>query len=165
MATLRGGRVIGTTSTAEKGEIARKAGAKDVLRYDGFTERVRALTGDVGVAAVYDSVGADTFEGSLRSLCIRGVLVCVGNASGYPPPVDMRRMVQAGSCYVTWPVLQDHMQPREDLLARAAEVFGWISTGKLDVHIHRTYPLEEARHALEELSSRASAGKLLLRVR
>jgi NADPH2:quinone reductase len=161
MVKLRGGRVIATTSSAEKAELARGAGADETLGYDGFADAVRELTGGRGVAVAYDAVGAATFEGSLAALRRRGTLVLYGQASGPVPPFDLERL-RAGSLYVSRPALPDYTTTREELLARAGEVLGWVAEGRLDVRIGGRYPLAEARRAHEDLVSRRTTGKLLL---
>jgi NADPH2:quinone reductase len=161
MVKLRGGRVIATTSSTEKAELARGAGADETIGYDGFGDRVRELTGGRGVAVVYDAVAAATFEGSLAALRRRGTLVLYGQASGPVPPVDLERL-RAGSLYVTRPGLPDYTATREELLARAGEVLGWVADGRLDVRIGGRYPLAEARRAHEDLEARRTTGKLLL---
>jgi NADPH2:quinone reductase len=159
---LRGGRVIGTTSSDEKAQLARGAGADEVIGYDGFAARVRDLTGDDGVAAVYDGVGRTTFDDSLASLRARGSMVLYGAASGPVPPVDPMRLVAGGSLFLTRPSLQHYVARREELLQRAADVFGWIADGDLDVRVGHRYPLEEARQAQEDLAARRTTGKLIL---
>jgi NADPH:quinone reductase len=162
MVKLRGGRVIATTSTAEKAALARGAGADETIGYDGFAERVRELTGGRGIAVAYDAVGAATFADSLAALRRRGVMVVYGQASGPIEPLDVERLRAAGSLYVTRPALPDYTATREELLGRAAEVLGWVADGRLDVRIGGRYPLAEARRAHEDLESRRTTGKLLL---
>ena len=159
---LRGGRVIATTSSDAKGELARAAGADDVLSYEGFGERVRALTGGRGAAVVYDGIGQATFDDSIASLRPRGYMVCYGAASGQPPPLDIRRLNVGGSLYVTRPSLPHYVAERSELLRRAGDVFGWVTDGTLDVRIGRRYPLEDGRKAQEHLAGRQTVGKLLL---
>lgn len=159
---MRGGRVIATTSTDEKAELARNAGARDVIGYDGFAQRVRELTGGVGADVVYDGVGAATFEESLASLRPRGDLVLYGAASGRVPPFDPMRLEAGGSLYLTRPGIRHYTATREELIARAGNVFEWIADGKLDVRIGARYPLADARRAHEDLESRRTTGKLLL---
>ena len=158
----RGGRVIATTSNEEKGELARGAGADEVIRYAGFGERARELTGGDGVEAVYDGVGRTTFEESLASLRVRGTMVLYGAASGPVPPFDPMQLESAGSLFLTRPSLRHYTARREELLARAREVLGWVADGKLEVHIGGRYPLEDARKAHEGLGGRRTTGKLLL---
>jgi NADPH2:quinone reductase len=161
MVKQRGGRVIATTSTDEKAELVRGAGADEVIGYDGFAERVRELTGGDGVAVVYDGIAKETFDGSLASLRRRGTLVLYGQASGPAPPYDLEDL-RKGSLYVTRPGLPDYTATREELLWRAGEVYGWIADGRLDVRIGERYPLEDARRAQEDLQARRTTGKLVL---
>ena len=159
---LRGGRVIGTTSTDEKAELARRAGADEAVRYESFADRVRELTGGEGAAAVYDGVGQATFDGSLASLRTRGVLAVYGMASGPVPPFDTQRLMGGGSLFLTRPSLQHYAAVRSELLQRAAEVFRWIAEGTLEVRIGGRYPLADAARAQSDLESRATTGKLVL---
>jgi NADPH2:quinone reductase len=159
---MRGGRVIGTTSSADKEQRARKVGADEVIGYDGFAERVRELTRGEGAAVVYDGVGQATFDGSLASLRPRGHMVLFGSASGRVPPFDPMRLEEHGSLFLTRPSIRHYTARREELLERAAEVFGWIAEEKLQVHIGGRYPLEDARGAHEDLEARRTSGKLLL---
>src|SRR4051794_29669749 len=154
-----GGRVIATTSTEEKAELARTAGADHTIGYDGFVEQVRELAG--GVDVVYDSVGATTFEDGIEALKPRGYMVLYGMSSGPAPALDPQRL-QAGSKYVTRPGLPNYTATRAELLERASAVLGWIADGSLDVRIGGRSPLENARRAHEDLEARRSTGKLLL---
>jgi len=158
----RGGRVIATTSTEKKAEVAREAGAAEVIAYDGFADRVKELTRGVGADVVYDGVGAATFDESLASLRPRGLMVLYGAASGRVPPFDPMRLEGGGSLYLTRPSIRHYTAAREELLARAGEVFGWIAEGKLQIRIGGRYPLEDARRAHEDLESRRTTGKLIL---
>jgi NADPH:quinone reductase len=158
---LRGGRVIATTSSSEKAELAKGAGADHVIGYDGFAEQARELCGG-GMAAVYDGVGQATFDESLAALRPRGYMVLYGAASGAVPPVDPQRLNAAGSLFLTRPSLPHYVATRHELLHRAREVFGWIADGRLDVRIGARYPLDQARQAQEDLAGRKTTGKLLL---
>jgi NADPH:quinone reductase len=162
IAKLRGARVIATTSGGEKEQLARGAGADEVIGYDKFHERVRELTGGDGVAAVYDGIGRTTFDDGLKALGPAGVMVNYGSASGVPEPVDTRVLASRGSLYVQRPVLGTYTRTREQLLTRAGEVLEWVSGGKLDVRIGARYPLEEAAKSHEDLEARRTTGKLLL---
>jgi NADPH2:quinone reductase len=162
IAKKRGARVIATTSGGEKAELARAAGADDVIGYDGFGERVRELTGGEGVAAVYDGVGQATFDESLASVRTRGTMVLFGAASGPVPPFDPMRLEHEGSLFLTRPGLRNYTTEREELLTRAADVFSWVADGSLKVRIGARYPLEKARQAQEDLAARRTTGKLLL---
>lgn len=163
IAGILGARVITTVSTPEKAELSKAAGAWEVLvGYDDFASRVRDLTDGVGVQAVYDGVGKDTFDGSLDSLAVRGTLVLFGGASGQVPPFDLQRLNSGGSLSLTRPTLVHFTRTREELLARSADVLGWVADGRLDLRVGATYPLADAGRAHEDLEARRSTGKLLL---
>jgi len=165
LATARGGRVIGTVSTADKERLAREAGAAEVIRYteiDDVAGEVRRLTGGDGVAAVYDGVGASTFDASLASLRRRGMLALFGAASGPVPPVDAQQLNSAGSVFLTRPKLADYVATREELTWRAGEVFDAILDGSLRISIGGRYPLTDAGRAHQDLQGRRTTGKLLL---
>jgi NADPH:quinone reductase len=149
---LRGGRVVATTSSDEKAELARGAGADEVIRYEDVPEHAFDV--------VYDGVGQATFDASLRALRPRGMLVLYGAASGPVPPFDPMRLENEGSLFLTRPSLR-HYTSRE----RAEEVFDLIGAGKLEVRIGGRYPLEEARRAHEDLEGRRTTGKLVLLTR
>jgi NADPH:quinone reductase len=162
MVAMLGGRVIATTSTAEKAQLALEAGAAEVIAYDGFADQVRELTDGRGADVVYDGVGASTFDESLASLRPRGDMVLYGAASGRVAPFDPMRLEHGGSLYLTRPSIRHYTATREELLARAHDVFGWIADGRLEVRIGGRYPLEDVRRAHEDLEARRTTGKLLL---
>ena len=164
MVKMRGGTVIATVSTDEKAELARGAGADEVIRYDQveFAPEVRRLTDGVGVAVVYDGVGKDTFDASLASLRPRGMMALYGGSSGQVPPFDPQRLNSGGALFLTRPSLGFYTATREELLGRAQELFGWVQDGRLDVRIGGRYSLEDARSAHADLQSRRTTGKLLL---
>jgi NADPH2:quinone reductase len=159
-----GGRVVGTTGAAAKAQLAREAGADEVLRYDEVPDRVLELTGGRGVPVAYDGVGATTFDGSLRSLAPRGMGVLYGAASGQPEPIAVGKLA-ARAVFVTRPGLVHYTATRAELLGRAADVLGWVRDGKLTVRVGGRYALEQARQAQEDIESRRTTGKLLLTVR
>jgi NADPH2:quinone reductase len=161
---LFGGRVIGTVSTAEKERLARAAGADEIIRYTDteVAPVVRELTGGAGVAAVYDGVGAPTFEASLASLRPRGTLAIYGQSGGVVPPLDIQRLNQGGSLFLTRPSLGHYIAEPDELAERSTEVLGWVRSGELDVHIGAEYPLAEAARAHADLEGRRTTGKLLL---
>jgi len=161
IAKARGGRVIATTSTEEKADLARAAGADEVIGYDGFAERARELAGGEGVAAVYDGVGKATFLDGFKALGPAGRMILYGAASGRPDPIDPGMLV-AGSWYVQRPTLGTYTRTPDLLQERARELFELIESGKLDVRIGARYPLEEARQAHEDLEARKTTGKILL---
>ncbi|MEJ8281566.1 quinone oxidoreductase family protein [Pseudonocardia spirodelae] len=165
LAKAKGARVIATTSTPEKAELARGAGADEVIDYtavDDLAAAVRDLTGGQGVHAAFDSVGRTTFDASLASLRMRGMLVLYGAASGPVPPVDPQRLNAAGSTFLTRPKLFDYIATTEELRARAAAVYDDVAAGRLDVRIGHRYPLEQARTAHDDLQGRRTTGKVLL---
>ncbi|QFU88802.1 quinone oxidoreductase [Amycolatopsis sp. YIM 10] len=165
LAKAKGARVIGTVSTEEKEQLAREAGADEVIRYDqvDFAEATRKLTDGEGVAAVYDGVGKSTVDGSMASVRRRGMLVLFGNASGAVPPVDPLRLNAAGSIFMTRPKSNDYTATREELDWRAGELFDAVAEGSLKIRIGGSYPLAEARRAHEDLEGRRTTGKLLLK--
>jgi NADPH2:quinone reductase len=162
LAKLRGGRVIATTSTPEKADLARGAGADEVIGYEDFAPRVRELTGGEGVAAVYDGVGKATFYDGLKALRPLGRMILYGAASGQPDPLPVSMLAPAGSLYVQRPTLATYTRTPELLRSRAGEVLRLVAEGRLDVRIGQRYPLAEARQAHEDLEARRTTGKLLL---
>ena len=164
MAHNMGARVIATVSTEEKAKLAREAGADDVIFYthQDFEEETKRLTGGKGVDVVYDSVGKTTFEKGLNILRPRGMMVLFGGSSGAVPPFDLIALSTKGSLFVTRPTLGHYTLTREELLARAGDVFEMIRAGKLKLRIEHTYPLADAQRAHRELEGRKTTGKLLL---
>lgn len=169
LASARGAHVIATVGSPAKEELARQAGAEQVIRYRELTDlgtqlpaRVRELTGGRGVRAVYDSVGKDTFDASMASLRPRGVLVLFGASSGPVPPIDPQRLNSAGSVYLTRPSLGAYTATREELVARTDELFAAVAAGRLHVRIGARYRLDEAEQAHRALEGRATTGKVLL---
>ncbi len=162
LAAARGVRVITTVSTDEKERLSRAAGAAEVLRYDDVPARIRTLTDGAGVAAVYDGVGAATFEASLAALRVRGTLALFGAASGPVPPFDLQRLSGAGSLFVTRPTLAHYTRTPEELRERAGDVFAAIADGTLQVRIGATYPLAEAAQAQTDLAARRTTGSIVL---
>lgn len=158
-----GATVIATTSTPEKAALVKQAGADHVIGYDNVATEVRKIE-PKGVHVVYDSVGASTFQDSLNSLRQRGMMVTFGNASGPVPPFEPLLLNQKGSLFLTRPKLQDYCLDRDELLERATTVFGWKTGGTLPIFSTRTYPLAEAAQAHRDLASRATTGKLILKI-
>jgi NADPH2:quinone reductase len=153
MTKMRGGRVTATTSGGEKVELARGAGADEVIGYDQVPEGQFAV--------VYDGVGRDTFDRSLAALRPRGMLVVFGAASGPVPPFEIVRL-NAASTFLTRPGMAQYVATRQELLWRAGDVYRWVTEGRLDVRLGGRYPLDQARRAQEDLESRRTTGKLLL---
>jgi len=162
IAKLAGAFVLGTTSTEDKAALAREAGADHVVRYDGFAERARELTGGEGVAAVYDGVGRTTFYEGLRALRPLGRMIVYGAASGQPDPLPVQQLAQHGSLYVQRPTVGTYTRTPEMLRQRASAVFRLVEQGKLDVRIGARYRLAEARQAHLDLEARKTTGKILL---
>jgi len=164
LAKKRGAKVIGTVSTEEKAELARKAGADEVILYtevDFETETLR-LTGDEGVNVVYDSVGVTTFMKGLNCLKPRGPMVLFGQASGPVGSFDPQILNAKGSLFLSRPSLGHYIADRAELLQRTGDLFGWIEAGELDVRIDRTYPLADAAEAHRYIEARRTKGKVLL---
>ncbi len=164
MLKAAGARVLATCSTEEKAALAREAGADEVIRYttEDFAAAVQRLTGGRGVDVVYDAVGRTTFEGSLRSLRARGLLVTYGQSSGPVPPLELRRLSELGSLFVTRPTLAHYTATRAELEMRASAVLGAIAAGRLRVRIGARFPLADAVAAHRALEGRETTGKVLL---
>ncbi|MCC7165387.1 MAG: quinone oxidoreductase [Anaerolineae bacterium] len=164
MAKIAGARVIGTVSTQEKARVAQDAGCDEVILYTqtDFVPEVKRITNNKGLPVVYDSVGKDTFQGSLECLAPRGYMVSWGNASGPVPPLDPRELMRKGSLYLTRPTLGHYIATRQELDWRAADLFRWLAVGRLRVRIDRTFALQDAAEAHRYIESRASMGKILI---
>jgi NADPH2:quinone reductase len=165
-ATSLGARVITTASTADKADLSRQAGAVEVLDYpedpSEFAGRVRELTNGRGVAAVYDGVGASTFDASLASLAVRGTLALFGAASGPVPPVDPQRLSAAGSVSLTRPSLVHFVRTPDEFAWRAGEVLEAIADGSIVITVGGHYPLAEADRAHTDLQDRKTTGSIVL---
>ena len=164
MAKMRGAHVIGTVSTEEKAQLAREAGADDVILYtqQNFVAEVDRITGGAKLNVVYDSVGKDTFDGSLDCLAPRGYLVLFGQSSGRVPPVDPQILNAKGSLFLTRPTLASYALTREEIDWRASDIFGWVAEGSLNVRVGASFPLSEAAEAHRQLEGRLTTGKVLL---
>jgi NADPH2:quinone reductase len=162
MIAMLGGTVVATTSTADKAELARAAGAAHVTGYDDFGAVAREVTGGAGAAVVYDSVGQATFDASLSALRPRGYLVLYGGASGPVPPFDPMQLFVHGSLFLTRPTLGSYIATPEELHQRAGDLLRWIKSGQLSVRIGGRYPLADAGQAQADLAARRTTGKLLL---
>ena len=159
-AKLLGLTVIGTVSSEEKAAIARAHGCAHVINYtyNDVAKKVREITNGAGVSVVFDSVGKDTFAGSLDSLKRRGLLVCVGTASGPVPPIDATQLAVKGSVYVTRPALADYIADPFEKNALANEVFGHVALGRIRIEINQKYRLEDAAQAHRDLEARKTTG-------
>jgi NADPH2:quinone reductase len=164
MARMKGAHVIGTVSTEEKARLAREAGAEHVILYSSqdFVAEVKRITGGRGVDVIYDGVGRDTFERGLDCLRPRGLMALFGAASGPVAPFDLQLLNAKGSLFVTRPSLNHHIATREELLARAGDVLGWIRDGRLRLRVETTFPLGQAAEAHRALEGRRTTGKVLL---
>ncbi|HEY2621861.1 MAG TPA: quinone oxidoreductase [Dyella sp.] len=159
-AKLLGLRVIGTVSTEEKAAVALAHGCDAVINYshENIAARARELTDGKGVSVVFDSVGKTTFMGSLDSLRRRGLMVCVGTASGTIPPFDPQILAMKGSLYLTRPALADYIADPADKSALAYELFGHVSSGRIKIEINQRYALEDAVQAHRDLEGRKTTG-------
>ncbi len=161
MAKIRGGRVIGVTSTPDKAEFVKEAGADDIIisRQSDIAKEARRITGGRGVKVVYDGVGKDTFEASLDSLAPGGYLVVYGQSSGYVPPFDLMKLQEKGSVFLTRtngsPYFKEHPHYLQQFV-------GWIKQGKLSIRIDRTYPMADAAKAHAAFEARQVSGRILL---
>jgi NADPH2:quinone reductase len=166
LAKLRGATVIATAGSAEKAAIVHELGADHVIQYreTDFREEVMKATGGQGVDVVYDAVGKDTLPRSIRSLRRRGLCVNYGGASGLVTSVDPLQLAEAGSVFFTRPHLADYIATRDELTARARDLFDAYAGGKLRVAVDRMFTLEQAADAHRRLEGRGTRGKLLLEV-
>lgn len=164
MAKLAGARVFGTVSTKEKAELARQAGADEVIFYtkDDFEKEVQRLTEGIGVDVVYDSVGHSTFDKSLNCLKRLGTLVLFGQSSGPVEGFAPETLARKGSLYMTRPTLLDYIPDRESLQLRADELFKWFSRKELKLRIEHTFSLSDAQEAHRSIEGRRTTGKVLL---
>lgn len=159
-----GATVIGTVGSEEKAALARAHGCDHTILYknENVPERVRELTGGAGVPVVYDSVGKDTFEGSLDSLAPLGMLVSFGNASGPVAPFEPGILAAKGSLFFTRPTLMTYTAKRDDLVAAAEELFSVVTSGAVKIEVNQTYPLAEAAQAHRDLEARKTTGSTVL---
>ncbi|WP_116368172.1 quinone oxidoreductase family protein [Parahaliea mediterranea] len=159
-ARLLGLRVIGTTSSPEKAELALAHGCEHVINYshDDVATRVRDLTDGTGVDVVFDSVGKSTFNASLDSLKRRGLMVCVGTASGTIPPFDPQLLAMKGSVYMTRPALADYIADPAEKSALATELFDLVGSGQIQIEINQHYALQDAVQAHRDLEARKTTG-------
>ncbi len=159
-----GATVIGTVGSEEKAALAKAHGCEHTINYqtENFVERVREITDGAGVPVVYDSVGKDTFEGSIDCLSPLGMFVGFGNASGPVPPFNMGILAQKGSLFVTRPTLMTYTAKRDDLLASANELFDVVLSGDVKIEVNQTYSLAEAAQAHSDLEARKTTGSTVL---
>ena len=166
MAKMRGAHVIGTVGSEEKAELAREAGADDVIIYtkQDFVAETKRLTAGEGVQVIYDSVGKTTFLPGLDLIAPRGMMVLFGASSGPVDPIDPQILNRKGSLFLTRPTLHHYIATREELLWRSGELFEWIERGELSVRIDSTFPLERVADAHDALEGRKTKGKVLIAV-
>jgi len=167
MIKARGATVIGTTSTKEKAELAKANGADHVILYkeEDTVQRVLELTNGVGVDAVFDGVGKDTFDSNFKMLKRKGTLVSVGNASGAVAPMAPIRLVEK-NLKLLRPTVGNYAQTPEELHYYTTELFNMIASGKLNIRVHKEYPFtaEGAKEAQKDLTGGKTTGKLLIKV-
>jgi NADPH:quinone reductase len=163
-AKLLGATVIGTVGTDEKASLARAHGCDHTIIYtrEDFAARVKEITGGEGVHAVYDSVGKDTFEGSITSLRPRGVMAQFGESSGDPPDISPRRLGPLGSIFLTHPSLPFYSRTRAEFLAGVDDLFDVVGSGKVKVTISAEYPLAEVAQAQIDMADRKTTGSVIL---
>ena len=159
-----GARVIGTVGSEEKGELARASGCGEVILYrvEDVADRVRKMTDGRGVDVVYDSVGAATFEASIKSLRPRGMMVTFGNASGPVPPVPPLLLSQNGSLFLTRPGLAHYYNDPAEAAEGIAKLFDMVLSGKVTPHIGQKYPLSDVPEAHRDLENRQTVGSTVL---
>jgi len=159
-----GATVIGTVGSEEKAALARAHGCDHTIIYtrENFTERVRAITNGAGVPVVYDSIGKDSFMGSLDCLSPLGLMVSFGNASGPVPPVDLGVLASKGSLFVTRPTLGTYVAKRAELIKAAEELFAVVGAGAVKIEVNQRYPLKDAARAQTDLAARRTTGSTIL---
>ena len=159
-----GATVIGTVSSDEKAKLAKAHGCDHAIVYtrEDFAKRVREITGGAGVPVVYDSIGKDTFEGSLDCLRPRGLMVSFGNASGPVPPFSPAILGAKGSLYLTRPSLVAYTAARADLLESARALFDVVTSGAVKIAVNQTYPLRDEAQAHRDLEARKTTGSTVL---
>jgi NADPH2:quinone reductase len=156
--------MIGTVGSAEKAELAKAHGCTHTINYntENFVERVKEITGGKGVPVVYDSIGKDTFTGSLDCLSPLGLMVSYGSASGPVPPFGLNELASRGSLFITRPTLFTYSAKREDLESMAAELFRMVESGKVKIEINQRYALKDAAQAHRDLEARKTTGSTIL---
>ena len=159
-----GAKVIGTVGTDEKIEIAKTNGYQNVINYykDDFTEEVMKLTNNIGVSAVFDGVGKNTFKGSIECLKPKGMMISFGNASGPLDPVDVPKQIQSKSLFLTRPTIGHYFTNRAELQKGADAIFEKVKFGKIKINIFKEYKLAEAKQAHQDLESRKLTGPAIL---
>jgi len=156
--------MIGTVGSDEKAELAKAHGCTHVINYNkqDFVAEVKKITDGKGVPVVYDSIGKDTFIGSLNCLSPLGMMVSFGNASGPVPPFSLTELASRGSLYITRPTLFSHTSKRENLDAMAAELFALVKSGQIKINIKHRYALADVAQAHRDLEARKTTGSVIL---
>lgn len=159
-----GATVIGTVSTEEKAQVARNNGCDYPILYrkEDFAKKVREITDGEGVAVVYDSIGKDTFDGSIDSLKMRGHLVAFGNASGPVKCVEPRVLMNKGSLHYTKTALRHHISTREELESATDALFKVVGDGAIKISVNQSYPLKDTAQAHRDLEARVNTGSSIL---
>jgi NADPH2:quinone reductase len=159
-----GVNLIGTVGSDDKAELAKAHGAAHVINYkrENFVERVKEITGGKGVPVVYDSIGKDTFIGSLDCLSPLGTMVSFGSASGPVPPFSLQELASRGSLFITRPTLFTYVAKREDLEATAKDLFDMVASGKVKIEVNQRYALKDAAQAHIDLEARKTTGSSIL---
>lgn len=165
-AKLEGLTVIGTVSSEAKAEVAKAHGCDYTINYshEDVAKRVREITAGVGVEAAFDSVGKDTFEGSINSIKRRGLMVCLGTASGGVPPFNPQMLAMKGSLFLTRPASADYLADPVEKAELARELFEQVAAGRIKVDISKRYELEEAAQAHRDLEARKIIGSAIFTV-
>ncbi len=156
--------MIGTVGSDEKAALAKANGCAHTINYntDNFVERVKDFTNGKGVSVVYDSIGKDTFTGSLDCLSPLGMMVSFGGASGAVPPFSLNELASRGSLFITRPTLFSYTAKRDDLEVMAAELFGMVESGKVRIDINQRYALADVAQAHRDLEARKTTGSIVL---
>ena len=156
--------VIGTVSSDEKAALAKAHGCDHTIIYtrENFAERVKEITGGKGVRVVYDSIGKDTFMGSLECLQPMGMMALFGAASGPVPLFDLGLLAKMGSLFITRPTLFTYIAQRKDLVAISGELFDMVTSGKVKIEVNQTYALKDAAQAQIDLVARKTTGSSVL---
>ena len=159
-----GATLIGTAGSDEKCQLAKDHGATHVINYrtENFVERVKEITGGAGCDVVYDSIGKDTYPGSLDCLKPLGLFVTFGQASGPIEDFSVNTLAPKGSLYVTRPTLMTYTATRADLVETANDLFDVVSNGAVKINVNQTYPLAEAAQAHSDLEGRKTTGSVVL---
>lgn len=159
-----GATVIGTVSSEEKAALAKAHGCDHPILYtrENFVDRVKEITGGTLLPVVYDSIGKDTFAGSLDCLRPRGLMVSFGNASGAIPPFDLGELTRRGSLFITRPSLFGYTARRDELLETAKDLFDIVASGKVKIEVNQTYALKDAAQAHVDLAARKTTGSTVL---